>query len=79
MPLKRENKHEFQAGKEVLHGFQPMRRHPGSGDFDPASNKIKLMTMKVSKGLEFPLVVLPGLWHMTAAGEEENESARIGW
>jgi superfamily I DNA/RNA helicase len=35
------------------------------------------MTMKVSKGLEFPLVVLPGLWHMTAAGEEENESARM--
>ncbi|WP_240620582.1 ATP-binding domain-containing protein [Limnohabitans planktonicus] len=33
--------------------------------------------MKVSKGLEFPLVVLPGLWHMTAAGEEENESARM--
>jgi hypothetical protein len=30
MPLKRENKHEFQAGKEVLHGFQPMRRHPGA-------------------------------------------------
>lgn len=32
----------------------------GSGDFDPTSNKIKVMTMKVSKGLEFPLVALPG-------------------
>jgi superfamily I DNA/RNA helicase len=35
--------------------------------FDPASNKIKVMTMKVSKGLEFSVVALPGVRHMPAA------------
>ena len=34
-----------------------MRRSPG--DFDPTSDTIKVMTMKVSKGLEFPVVTLP--------------------
>ena len=27
-----------------------------------------VLTMKVSKGLEFPLVALPGVWHMPATG-----------
>ena len=34
-----------------------MRSSPG--DFDPTSITIKVMTMKVSKGLEFPVVALP--------------------
>ena len=33
--------------------------------------------MKVSKGLEFPLVALPGVGHMPAAGEDEKEAARV--
>jgi superfamily I DNA/RNA helicase len=33
--------------------------------------------MKVSKGLEFPLVVLPGVGHMPAKGEDEQEAARM--
>ncbi|WP_416221490.1 3'-5' exonuclease [Rhodoferax sp.] len=32
-----------------------------------------MMTMKVSKGLEFPVVALPGAGHMPAAGEGEDE------
>ncbi|WP_240456896.1 3'-5' exonuclease [Acidovorax sp. 1608163] len=32
--------------------------------------------MKVSKGLEFPMVALPGVWHMPAAGEDGKEAAR---
>jgi superfamily I DNA/RNA helicase len=48
----------------------------GSGDFDPTSNKIKVMTMKVSKGLEFPVVALPGVGHMPAA-RDEREAARV--
>ncbi len=32
--------------------------------------------MKVSKGLEFPVVALPGVGHMPAAGEDEQEAAR---
>ena len=35
------------------------------------------MTMKVSKGLEFPVVALPGVGHMPAAGEDEQEAARV--
>jgi ATP-dependent exoDNAse (exonuclease V) beta subunit len=41
----------------------PVENRLGSGDFDPTSNKIKVMTMKVSKGLEFPVVALPGVGH----------------
>ena len=45
----------------------------------PTSDKIKVMTMKVSKGLEFPVVALPGVGHMPAAGEDEDEkeAARV--
>ena len=35
------------------------------------------MTMKVSKGLEFPVVGLPGVGCMPAAGEDEQEAARV--
>ena len=55
----------------------PVENRLGSGDFDPTSNKMKVMTMKVSKGLEFPLVALPGVGHMPAAGEDEKEAARV--
>ncbi len=48
-----------------------------SGDLNPMSNKIKVMTMKVSKGLEFPIVALPGVGHMPAPGEDEKEAARV--
>ena len=63
---------------EVLHQRKmplEMRRSPG--DFDPTSNKIKVMTMKVSKGLEFPVVALAGVGHMPAQGEDEQEAARV--
>ena len=33
--------------------------------------------MKVSKGLEFPVVALPGVGHMPAKGEKEQEAARV--
>ena len=33
--------------------------------------------MQVSKGLEFPVVALPGLGHMPTAGEDEKEAARV--
>jgi superfamily I DNA/RNA helicase len=48
-----------------------------SGDYNPAANVIQIMTMKVSKGLEFPVVALPGVGHMPAAGEDEQEAARV--
>ncbi len=52
-----------------------MRRSPG--DFDPVSDTIKVMTMHVSKGLEFSVVALPGVGHMPAAGEDEADAARL--
>jgi superfamily I DNA/RNA helicase len=33
--------------------------------------------MKVSNGLEFPVVALPRVGHMPAADEEEKEAARV--
>ena len=33
--------------------------------------------MKVSKGLEFPVVALPDVGHMPAVGEDEKEAARV--
>ena len=55
----------------------PVENRTRSGDFDPTSDKIKIMTMKVSKGLEFPVVALPGVGHMPAPGEDEQEAARV--
>ena len=63
---------------QVLHQRQmPLEMRRSAGDFDPTSNKIKVMTMKVSKGLEFPVVALPGVGHMPAPGEDEQEAARV--
>lgn len=55
----------------------PLDKPPRIGDFDLTINKIKVMTMKVSKGLEFPVVALPGVRHMPAAGEDEKEAERV--
>ncbi len=35
------------------------------------------MTVKVSKGLEFPVVALAGVGDMPAKGEDEQEAARV--
>ena len=48
-----------------------------TGQFDPAQNSIKVMTLHVSKGLEFPVVALVGVGHMPAEGEDEREEARL--
>jgi ATP-dependent exoDNAse (exonuclease V) beta subunit len=48
-----------------------------SGDFNPRSDVINVMTMRVSKGLEFPIVALPGVGQMPVPGEDEAEQARL--
>ena len=35
------------------------------------------MTMKVSKGLEFSVVVFSGVGYLPAKGEDEQEAARV--
>ncbi len=54
----------------------PHRVRKRSGDYQPGADAIQVMTMKVSKGLEFPVVALPGVGHMPAPGEDEKEAAR---
>ena len=55
----------------------PHRVRKHTGEFNPAANAIQIMTMKVSKGLEFPVVALPGVGHMPAPGQDEKEAARL--
>ena len=55
----------------------PHRVRKKSGEYQPGANAIQVMTMKVSKGLEFPVVALPGVGHMPAPGEDEKEAARV--
>jgi superfamily I DNA/RNA helicase len=67
----------YLMGRTFTQRKLPHRLRERSGDFNPAANAIQVMTMKVSKGLEFPLVALPGVGHMPAAGENEKEAARV--
>ena len=55
----------------------PMENRVSRGDFNPSSNKMKLITMKISKGFEFPVVALPGVGQISAKGEDEQETARV--
>ncbi|MDH4449269.1 MAG: 3'-5' exonuclease [Rhodoferax sp.] len=55
----------------------PHRVRKKSGEYQPGADAIQVMTMKVSKGLEFPVVALPGVGHMPAAGEDEKDAARV--
>jgi Nuclease-related domain/UvrD-like helicase C-terminal domain/AAA domain len=55
----------------------PFNLRKRTGDYKPGADTIQIMTMKVSKGLEFPVVALPGVGHMPAAGEDEQEAARV--
>ncbi len=51
----------------------PHRVRKKTGEYRPGADAIQVMTMKVSKGLEFPVVALPGVGHMPAAEEDEKE------
>ncbi len=55
----------------------PYQLRKSAGSFNPNADIIKLLTMHASKGLEFPLVALPGIGQMPAAGDDEHEEARI--
>ena len=52
-------------------------RRNSSSVFDPAHDSIKVMTLHVSKGLEFPVVALVGAGCMPAEGEDEREEVRL--
>jgi hypothetical protein len=48
-----------------------------AGDYRPERDSITVLTMHASKGLEFPVVMLPGVGQMPAAGEDEKDEARV--
>ena len=64
---------EFLRKRKLPHQL----RRNSSSVFDPAHDSIKVMTLHVSKGLEFPVVALVGVGQMPAPGEDEREAARL--
>ncbi|RYX91908.1 MAG: DNA helicase II [Comamonadaceae bacterium] len=55
----------------------PHRVRKKSGEYQPGAYAIQVMTMKVSKGLEFPAVALAGVGQMPSEDEDEQEKARL--
>ncbi|GAA4419781.1 3'-5' exonuclease [Acidovorax lacteus] len=54
----------------------PVQNRRGPGDYDPLANSVKVMTMKVSKGLEFPMVAIPGVERLGAEATDAGEGAQ---
>jgi hypothetical protein len=55
----------------------PHEVRKGPGTFNPLADTIKVMTMHVSKGLEFPVVALSGVGQMPEGDADEAEEARL--
>ena len=51
----------------------PLQNRRRPGDYDPLANSVKVMTMMVSKGLEFPVVAIPGVERLERMGAEATE------
>ena len=54
-----------------------LNQNSSSRNFDPLSPSLKLMTMHSSKGLEFPVVFIPGLGYLPNAKGEIADEARL--
>jgi superfamily I DNA/RNA helicase len=72
---------DFAAMDKCVKEFK-MRKLPyevrkGAGHFNPEQDAIKVMTMRASKGLEFPVVALTGIGRMPLAGEDELNEAQL--
>lgn len=65
------------AETALRHHKLPHQVRQSSGDYRPASDTIKVLTMHASKGLEFAVVALPGIGHMPQAGADEADEARL--
>jgi len=69
---------EMEACASVLQQRRlPHQVRKGAGSFNPAADTIKVMTMHVSKGLEFPVVALVGVGSMPAKDQDERDEARL--
>jgi len=70
--------HEIeQCGAALQRRRLPYQVRKSAGSYDPTADTIKVMTMHVSKGLEFPVVALVGVGSMPSAKLEESEEARL--
>lgn len=65
------------VGRELRARKMPHQVRKSSGDFDPLANTIKVMTMHVSKGLEFPVVTVCGVGVEADAEDGEKDEARL--
>jgi superfamily I DNA/RNA helicase len=54
-----------------------VNRDNHSRDYRPAAASIKLVTMHSSKGLEFPVVFIPGIGFMPSQNSSERDEARL--
>ena len=54
-----------------------LNQNSSSRNFDPLSPSLKLMTMHSSKGLEFPVVFIPGLGYLPNAQGDIADEARL--
>ncbi len=61
----------------LRHRQLPHEVRKGPGTFNPLADTIKLLTMHVSKGLEFPVVALAGAGQMPEDGQDEADEARL--
>lgn len=61
----------------LRHRGIPHEVRKGPGTFNPLANTIKILTMHVSKGLEFPVVALSGVGRMPEEDQEEADEARL--
>jgi superfamily I DNA/RNA helicase len=57
--------------------FEWLQEGQGSRRFDPNQDSVKVMTMHSSKGLEFPVVAIPGLGFMPHEKEDPHDEARL--
>jgi Nuclease-related domain/UvrD-like helicase C-terminal domain/AAA domain len=61
----------------LRHRRLPHEVRKGSGTFHPLADTIKLLTMHVSKGLEFPVVAISGAGQMPGPDQDDVEEARL--
>lgn len=71
-------------GKEVVKKFHRagipfewLQESKMSRHFNPSDDSVKVMTMHSSKGLEFPVVAIPGIGYMPQKDSDPAEEARL--
>ena len=66
-----------ECANALNHRKLPHQVRKRAGDYKPDRDAINVLTLRVSKGLEFTVVMLPGVGQMLAAGEDGKEEARV--